>query len=123
MKSWVALNEEHCRICGTTVDTSILLDKRMRERFDSYTPLHTLSNKLCSDCSEKSKEYIALVVIKNASYKQTLKQEEAERTGEIVWLKKEVFKRIFNQGIHTEFVFIDNEVKQQLVQMQNQAEA
>lgn len=122
-KSYVTLEQKMCPICGHTKDTgSILLDTRLRPQFDMKT---TTGYGLCKDCQEKKdKGYLALVVCnpeKTTVRDDTVKMEDAYRTGEIVHIKREVAKQMFNKEItKRDFVFIDTDLKNKLQQMVKQ---
>lgn len=105
-KSYVSLEQKLCPICGITHDTNaILLDKRMKNSMEKHT---TTGYGNCEECSSKLKQgYIALVEVSNSEKDdKILKQENANRTGNLVWLRKTVCDDIFNVKITTPMVFV-----------------
>lgn len=122
-KSHVTMEEHICPICGNKHDTgAILLDKHMRKRFDRKT---ATGYGICKDCQEKlDAGFIALVEVRNASGRSTLKQEEAYRTGRMVWMQKSVALQIFNMpesAYDRGMMFIDKEVMDKLIEMEKSA--
>jgi len=104
-KSYVTMEKKLCPICGHEHETnSLLLDTMLRERFDHYT---VTGYEHCEECKGKLKEdYIALVEVSNQGVEQTLKQENAVRTGQLVWIRKSAAKEIFNTEITTPMAFV-----------------
>ena len=98
-KSFVTLEQQVCLICGKTYDTgSLLLDKRMKARFDMYT---VTGNGLCPEHEKLHKDgYIALVECdpeKSSITGSTVhRPEECYRTGRLAHVKREVAKSLFN---------------------------
>lgn len=118
-KSYVTMEQKLCPICGTKHDTdALLLDTRMRDKFEMKT---VSGYGLCKECqSKRDNEYIALVVCdetKSNIAGDTLKMENAYRTGEIFHIKKEAAKQIFNKVkdiAKRDMVFIDSKLAKQL---------
>lgn len=112
---FVAMAEHVCPICGIkhTYGTEILLHKQLKkipkdQRVTGYG-LCEEHQKLLDD------GYIALVAVNNAPTQAdnaVLKVENADRTGDILHLRKTIFNEMFNTTISDEqkFVFIDKEV-------------
>lgn len=97
-KSFVTLEQRVCMVCGKQYDTgSLLLDKRMRERFERYT---VTGMGLCPDDKAKFDDgYLALVEIdpeKTPLHGDRIKPEDAYRTGTVVHIRRTVAKRLFN---------------------------
>lgn len=110
MKSHVTMEQHVCIVCGNTFDTeNILLDKQLRAKFETYT---LTGNSICEKCqSLLDDNYIALVSVKNIEKRNTLKQEEANRTGELTWIKREVFDQIFDiKAKDLPMMFVEPEV-------------
>jgi len=118
-KSYVALEQKICYICSRKYDTGdLLLDQKLRNKFE----MHEVTGMgKCKDCVEKTGDnYIAAVVSEDVTPGQALlKNKDAERTGEIYWLRKEVFFTIFdvNQDDIKEMVFIDSGVAEKLKEL------
>ena len=87
-KSYVTLEQKRCLICDKAFDTgSLLLDKRLQERFE----MHTVTGLgICPTCDKVG--YIALIEC------EPEKSTEGSiwRTGGIVHVKKEAWGKIFN---------------------------
>lgn len=97
MKEFVAMEKKICPICGKEYETgAILMDRRLRKSFESRYVITGYGE--CDDCKKRLDDgYIALIVIKNAETegRSRLKMEDANRTGEILFLKAEFAKHIF----------------------------
>jgi len=111
-KSYVTLEQNVCLVCGKLFDTgSLLFDRRLRDQFEHKT---TTGWSLCpSDQEKKDQGYIALIGCKNAGIANgaTLKLQDADRTGTIIHIKTDAFRKVFNipapeRGI----LFVDEEV-------------
>jgi hypothetical protein len=106
-KSYVSLEQKICPVCGETFDSgSILMDKKLRNSFEHKT---VTRYGLCPEDEKRNSEgYIALIVVNNQGQDKTITLDKANRTGEIVHIKREVFTELFNRPCPTEpFVFID----------------
>lgn len=97
-KSHVSMETSICPVCGEENETgNILLDTRLRERFDKYT---STSWEMCASCQEKiDAGYIALIVARNPRGKDTLSNKDAHRTGEILFVRKTAFTDIFSADL------------------------
>ena len=96
MKSNVSLEQKVCPVCGITHshNCAVLLDKRLRASMEQHT---VTGCGLCEEHDRLNQEgYIMLVAAKNPAYKATMQVEEAERTGEVAAIKREVFMHLFN---------------------------
>ncbi len=122
-KSYVGMLHEHCPVCLNKDETksSILLDKRMRNSLEKDN--NVIANEPCEKCGNLLKQdMIALVVISNSTSdkRERLDQKDADRTGEIIWLKKHVFREVFNlpgEVVEGHMAFIDVEVRDKLKSM------
>lgn len=92
-KSYVTMEQAQCPVCCKVFDTgAILIDRRLKERFESKT-ITGLS--LCLECETKHKDgYVALIAVTNGE--DGLKLGNEDRTGKIAHIKREVFGKIFN---------------------------
>lgn len=121
-KSHVTMEQHHCPICGEDKDTgALLLDKRLRERFERHT-LTGLS--ICDDCkTQGQKGYIALVGAdpeKSVIIDNRIKPDSAYRTPEYLWLKREAAAQIFNIDIEDHpFMYIDPEAIEKVKEIVN----
>ena len=113
-KSFVTMEQQMCLICGCTFDTgAILLDRRMRDKFEQHT---TTGTGLCPEHQKLHDDgYIALVgvdpVKSLASNSGVLKAENAYRTGKIAWLRRDKAKDILNmppEDLAIPFAFIEH---------------
>lgn len=89
-KSYVSLEKKICSICGNKHETnSLLLDMRLKDSFEHYT---VTGYDHCDDCQAKIDDnYIAMVEVDNSPEEGSImKQENANRTGQIAWVKKHV---------------------------------
>lgn len=122
-KSHVGMLHDLCPVCGNqNGETSILLDKQLRKSLekDNYQ-----MGDLCESCKEMQSEgYIAMIVVDNPVHSNSgehLKYEDANRTGDIVHMKRDACLRIFGPDFNTSlpFVFIDEEAAEMLKTMMN----
>lgn len=122
-KSYVTLETYICPICGKEHESgNLLLDTRLRDKFDKYTPT---DYAVCDDCQEMiDDDYFALIEVTNSiDNRETLGISDANRTGAILWIKKEVAEDIFNVDIEDfNFAFVDKEVIKLLKDMQGETE-
>ena len=93
-KSFVSMEQKQCIVCGEIYDSgSLLLNRRMTPNMEQ----HTLTG--LGACPEHQKladdGYIALIGVNESTKNSTLKPSEADRTGELVFLKKEAFEKMF----------------------------
>ena len=119
MKSHVTVEQQKCLVCAKDFDTgSILLDMRLRERFEHTT---LTGWGLCPEHQKLYEDgYIALVGADETKSSKTpggnVTPEGAYRTGEIAHLKFEAFDRIVNvsgrgsDGKRYPMMFCDPEV-------------
>lgn len=114
---FIKMESKMCPVCGVIheFNTGILIDKRMKD----IKP--NMGNKVVTDyglCEEHQKlfddNYIALIEIDNTHDDpdtNTLKFKEANRTGNIAFLKRDHVKDMFTSGVNIpeeqELVFID----------------
>jgi len=122
MKSHVSIEQKVCAICGKTNDSgAILLEKNLRKSLEKFT---VTGYNHCDDCNSKlSDQFIAAVEISNKEESAILKNENAIRTGVIVWIKKRLAREIFNvPEIHSPLVFVTHEVVEFLKNLQANAE-
>jgi len=109
-KSYVSLEKKICAICGNEFETNaILMDRRLKNSMEHYT---VTGMGHCKDCQAKIDDnYIAFVEVNNIlSHGDTLKNENANRTGQIVWVKKHVVDEIFSTKTTTPMVFTEPDV-------------
>lgn len=110
MKSHVSVEKKLCPICGAIHDTGILLDTRLRDSLESST---LTGYEICPEDQQKlDNGYIALIgAVDENSNKSKLQLEEANRTGDIVWLRRTVAEQIINVDLENlPFVFCDPQV-------------
>lgn len=108
-KSYVTLERKVCPACGKEFDTgALLMDTRLRDRFNK----HTLTGwGLCPDDAAKVAEgYVILVGANAPEHGSTVRVEDADRTGDLLYLRREVAESIFNLPEIPDMVFVDPEV-------------
>jgi hypothetical protein len=118
-KSYVTIEQKVCPICGKTYDSGdILLDTRLKETFEHYT---VTGMQICSDCKELAKDRIALIVATAPNEYVTVKPEDANRTGEILWMRRDAAKEIFinlpEKELDREMMFINPDAAEKLKQL------
>lgn len=110
-KSHVSMEQRKCKVCTKDYESgAVLLDIELRKRFE----YHTLTGwVICPACKEQiDNGFIALVIIdisKSTVTNGLIKPEDAWRTGEIMFMKKEASQKIFNPPPDDELTFIDQE--------------
>lgn len=94
-KSHVSLEQKQCIVCGIVYDSgAVIFDRRLKESMESHTITGT---GLCLEHQELyNKGYIALVEATSDSRIANIKSKDANRTGRICHLKREVADQIFN---------------------------
>lgn len=113
-KSHVSMEQKVCFICGRTYDTgALLLDTRLQKTFERYT---VTGHGQCKDCDEKINEgRIALIGVDE---EKTTNPNNPWRTGELVFLREEAFKKMFNVELPPKKIaFVDKEVVNMLKEM------
>jgi len=118
MKSYVTIATKICPVCGVEFDSGeLLMDRRMRETFE----MRTLTGmEMCDEHKRMVDDgFIHLIVVKNERRNgaDRLKPEDADRTGEVVHMKREAATRLFNVQIDGPMLFIDEEVAEQIRQI------
>jgi hypothetical protein len=122
-KSYVSLEQHVCVVCGVAFDTgSLLLDRRLRARFDHYT---ATGWGLCAEHRKLFDDgYVALVECDPQRSGLSLggdrlKPEQAYRTGRLAHVRREAFARLFNVSIEAKqaCVFVERGVIERLQSM------
>lgn len=107
-KSYVTMEQKVCLICRQTFDTNcIMLDTKMRERFEAHT---ITGHGQCDECIEmNNKGYVALVGANGADKdSDVLLPEDAVYTKEYLWLKRYVAEQIIDTDLSEwPFVYIE----------------
>jgi hypothetical protein len=108
-----------CEVCGKehSHGAGILIHKRMGNIEGTCT-----GYGLCEEHETLHKDgYIALIVASNPTGSaKTLKMREADRTGEIIHMKREAAEEMFKNNFEVErsFVFIDTELADRLKKLE-----
>jgi hypothetical protein len=112
-KSHVSMEQNVCPVCAQAFDTgAILLDTRLRQRLEHRT---VTGWGVCPACKEKDESgYIALIEAREPATPikpERMKPEDADRTGRIFHVRREVAARMFaGFDVSIPMVFIDTEV-------------
>lgn len=119
-KSYVSMEQKVCFVCGEKFDTeSILLDARLRNRFERNT---VTGYGHCPECQSKlDKGFVFLIVVDE---NKSPNEKEPWRTGDIVTIKKEVCSVMFADIQIKNVGFITTDAFEKIKQMtqQNQEE-
>ena len=117
-KSYVTLERKQCPICGVIhdKDCGLLVDTRLKKRFDMYT---TTGLAICSDCQKKLDDnYLAMIIVdetKSEIINDKVKLQDAHRTGELMWIKRDAANHMFGQDLSEwKFIFADTALAKQL---------
>ena len=117
----VALTHLACPICLCNSESTIALNTKLNKKSaDNVRELHGKTvalGKVCDDCQKMLDDgFIALVEVDETKSNiskgttETLKQENAYRTGNMAWLKQYVANQIFNTELKTNMVFVQQGV-------------
>lgn len=68
-------------------------------------------SKMCAECENHSELFLAVVAVKNDPEPNS-KLSEIERTGEIIWLDRNVVEQIFDSKIEEPFIFANPQLIQ-----------
>lgn len=122
----VAVEQQICEICGHNVETgAILLDRRLRGKFEN---MHvTTGIGRCAGCKTLvAEDRVALVTILDQGQGDMITNENAVRTGSLIWMKRHIFNDIFSVDQDTDkfdFMFIDKEIENKIRDMLPKPEA
>ena len=120
MKSHVSLEQHQCPVCLEIHETgAVLLHKKLKPKLDTYT---VTGMSLCPDDQQKFDDgYIALIEC-NGEHKPNIKLEEANRTGTIIHIRREMFEDIFDTEVSSDipFCFITEDVADFLENLVNE---
>ncbi len=123
MSDFVALEKHMCPICGDVhthnVD-GILLDKRLKDIPEENT---ITDYGLCEEHDRLHKKgFVALIEVTNAEDQSTLTIEKADRTGNLIHMKREKLKLILGDGFSekTPLIFIDTELADKLKELNDE---
>lgn len=116
-KSYVAMEKAVCPVCGKLFETGcILMDCGLQNSLDAHGVV--THYEPCDECNKMLKEYIACIVVLNSpDGKESISVEDAERTGEVLWLKRETAWKLFGMSEEqkdTPCVFIDTAIADKL---------
>lgn len=125
-KSHVGMLHHVCPICRVTVNTDILLDRRLRNILERDN--YDFSSEFCKECQEKiDAGYVALVAIQE-SYddddgSRTLSPNDVTTTGEIAFIRESAWLNIFDVPVPPKRIgFCSSELIARLNAMQVPAE-
>lgn len=117
-KSYVSLEQNLCPICGKIHEVGILLHQRLSKVLDRKT---LTGYGYCPECQKMIDDNrIAIIEVSNTHTdkdKDLLKQENADRTGIVFWIRKKVADQIFNIKFKIPMAFIDVETAEKLKEM------
>lgn len=123
-KSHVSMERKVCFVCGTEFDTnSLLLDKRLRNSMERYT---VTGYGICPEHQKQLDDgYVMLIGVLNQAPEdqRLLKPSEAQRSGRIAALHRDVWGRVFTgaelpkNGI----AFVEDAVLEHLEKLHNEA--
>lgn len=114
-KSHVSMENKICQVCGVknNHNCGILLDKRLQQSLERET---VTGWGLCEEHDNVVKDgFVIMVVAKNDDTNKEgyMKIEDAERTGEVLYVRKEVCQEMFNIEVK-DLMFIDEETYEML---------
>ncbi len=116
-KSHVSMGQHVCPVCGKVHDSGeILIDKRLKDSLEKYT---VTGYGECEECKAKiDDDRVAMVVASGGVAGDRLQMEDANRTGEIIFLRRYLFNQLFNVEISEDqrMVFIDPDAAEMIKQ-------
>lgn len=125
-KSHVSLERKMCPVTGKLWDTGTLLfEKHLGKKLEKYT---TTGYAFCPEVAEKiDNGYVALIAIDESKSKSRntiskgnkVSQEDAYRTGGLMYMRKELAESMFNIKIQ-DMNFIEDELFKQLEKKANE---
>jgi len=126
--NYVGMEQAMCQVCGKVHDTgNILIHTQLKKVFPGYGKPEPTQYKLCEKCKQLYDDgYIAVISIdpENSSIQadDTVKIEDAYRTGRIAHIKVKAWSKVFNvpaprnkDGVLLPAIFIDNKAFDKLV--------
>ena len=120
-KSFTTIEQKMCLVTAKPFDSgALLIDKRLREKYE----MHTITGwGFSPEVLEKFEEgYVALVGIdmKKSIFKNgTIQPEDAYRTGEIAYIREQVYKDMFDREDAPPLTFVPTEMMQELAAIPN----
>ena len=104
-KSHVSMEQNQCFICLTIFETgNILLDRRLKQSMEQCT---VTGYGICPECQKLQDDgYVALIVASEGN--------TSNRTGQYLFLKKEVAVHLFNNPFDKNIGFIDGQLFDQI---------
>jgi len=99
-KSYVTMEQKACVVCGKTHDTgALLLDRRLRERFDHKT---VTGYEMCDEHGKlKDAGYVAMIACDESKsrnvprkYGPSCKPSDMHRTGSVAHVKRTVWEQL-----------------------------
>ena len=119
-KSHVGLEAKLCKVCGRQYETgALLLDRYLRKSLNHMNL--TGVGGFCTRCQKlRDDGYIAIVSVNNGPEGDVLKQEDADRTGDVAHIRAEAWDKIFDKPAPPEGVaFCDQDVIKMLQSIQH----
>lgn len=121
-KSHVSLEENVCPMCGNTHAVGVLLDRRLKNSLERTT---VTGWSPCPECKQMIDDgYVALVGANPGKDTGTISLSDADRTGDLLWIRAEVFERAFNVPLPEQLMcFVEPAVVTWLKEKMAEAEA
>jgi hypothetical protein len=113
MKDYIKIATAICPVCGVEHETNaILLHKNLQD-----IECTIIGYELCEEHFKEG--FITCIGVSNKGDEPTLSAEEAERTGDVCYIKREAFKHMFDSDLPDEVdvVFLEDDVVQSLKQL------
>lgn len=108
-KSYVGMGYSICPICGTKHDEVVLLDRHLKQSLERE---QCMGLALCPEHEAMKEEFLALVEVNNvrATGGSRLNPEDANRTGQVAHVKREVLGQLFDVAITDDIPMVYVEV-------------
>jgi len=123
MNNYVTMEYKQCPVCGTlhTHDCGVLIDMKMRDIEPNHEGKVVTGLGYCKKHQKLADDdFVTLVECDNTHGNDTLKMEDANRTGNVGHIKRHIFNDIFDVDLpsNQDFLFADSEVLDMIQAMQ-----
>lgn len=109
VNSFVGMGFVFCPICCARHGETVLIHMRMQKIQEEQIT----SFGLCPECEGKIPEYVAIVILDHQPKPEALPHTWA-RTNEVIWMKREAWRKVINLPIPETMAFGDRELSETL---------
>lgn len=111
---YVRMEQKLCAACGNKFDSgALLLHRQLRSIKNPLTGWGT-----CPDCQKRINDGFVILIEANApAHAECVNPEDADRTGRVMYMRKEAAAEIFNVELPTPIAFVEVGVIEKLEAM------